>query len=168
MGISIKGGLAQKMEHFYAFIAALAVGVLVALAGYFLNLRATRQERKEEAEEYLRGSIHGILAELETNLNIARQPFESRLVPFLVSIWEVHKGEILELPEEMRGALYEAYVEIQMTNALVQTDLYKITFGRGYYDGNYQEKCKIVAQKAEKAINLIKSWFAAKETGEGN
>ena len=151
-------------EQLYYFVCAVTAGVIVALVGYFLNLNATRRERRERAKEQLRGATRGILVEVETNLKLAKQPYEGIVAPFPVSIWEAHQGEILRLPTDLQDALYQVYVEIQMANAIVQADLHK----RGYEavkisefgtSDEYKMRRSKVAEKAKMAIKLLRGWL---------
>ena len=96
--------------------------------------------------------MSGILVELETNLKLAKQPFQTRLVPFVISMWEIHKGEILRLPKELKDVLYQVYVEIEMANNLVEADIHQLEYGRGYYNAPYKDKKNSIVEKAEQAI----------------
>jgi len=146
------------IQQLYGFLIALAVGVIVALVGYFLNIRAANSERKGRAKEHLRGAMHSILVELETNLKVAKQPFTGRLVPFATEMWDYHKGGILELPKDTQTALHQVYIWVREANALVQSNL-QLSYGLGYYNNEYQKKCTEIAKGAEEAIELLRSWL---------
>lgn len=147
------------LEQLYGFLIALAVGVIVALTGYFLNLNATKQERKERAKEQSRSAVHNILSELNVNLEITRTPFQGRLIPFVTSMFDTYKGELVRLPDELQRSIYQAYVEASMGNAIVEVDLHKVSYGRGYMDTAYRAKCKEITEKVENAINLLNGWL---------
>jgi len=129
------------------------------LLGYFLTRLGAKRERKEKAREQLLNAGRSILVEVETNLKLAKQPFQNRLVPFVTSMWEAHKGEILRLPKDLQDTLYQVYVEIQMANALVQADIHQLDYGQGYYNQPYKEKSGKVIEKTEIAIGLLRSWL---------
>jgi len=147
------------VEWWHNLIFGLTSVLLGSFLGYFLTRLGAKQERKSRTEEQLRNAGRSILAELQTNLALAKRPFQGRLVPFVTSMWEAHKGEILRLPRDLQDALYQVYVEMQMANALVQADLHKLDYGRGYYDEPYKEKSGKVAEKAETAIKLLGDWL---------
>jgi hypothetical protein len=133
-----------------------------ALLGYFFSRIGAKQEKKSRTGEKLEEAVSGILVELETDLKLAKQPFQNRLVPFVVSMWEVHKGEVLRLPKELRDDLYQVYVEIEMANSLVEADIHQLEYGRGYYNEPYKEKKNSIAQKAEQAIRSLQDWLKNK------
>jgi hypothetical protein len=146
------------MEKLWAFIAALLVGLLVALAGYFLNLSATRKERKEKAEEQLKNAARSILVELEANMRFANQPFSGVMLPFTTEIWDDNKGVISALPEKVQTAIYEAYIAGWELNAIVRSNL-TLPYGSGYYDNSYKQKCSEILDKAKIAIELLRGWL---------
>ena len=147
------------VEWWHNLIFYLVSILFGTLLGYFLTRRGAKQERKSRTEEQLRNAGRSILVEVETNLELAKQPFQNRLVPFVTSMWEAHKGEILRLPKELQDTLYQVYVEIQLANALVQADLHQLDYGRGYYNEPYKEKSRKVAEKAETVIELLRDWL---------
>lgn len=151
------------VEWWHNLIFYLASVLFGGLLGYFLTRLGAKQERKSRTEEQLRNAGLSILAELETNLKLAKEPFQNRLVPFVTSMWEAHKGEILRLPKDLQDTLYQVYVEIQMANALVQADIHQLDYGQGYYNQPYKEKSGKVIGKTEIAIGLLRSWL--KEQG---
>jgi len=155
------------IEQFYAFVIALAIGVIVALAGYFLSINAAKREREERTKEQQINAGRSILSELNTNLGIARQPFQGRLIPFVTTMFAAHAGEITRLPNDLQNAVYQAYVEIHMGNAVVQTDLHKIAWGGGYLDNGYKELCKEIITKGESAKELLEGWLK-NEDAEGD
>ena len=146
------------VEWWHNLIFYLVSILFGTLLGYFLTRLGAKRERKERANEQLLDAGRSILVEVETNLKLAKEPFQNRLVPFVTSMWEVHKGEILALPRNLQDALYQVYVEIQMANALVQSDV-RLDYGLGYYNEPYKEKSGKVAEKAEMAIKLLRDWL---------
>ena len=154
------------IEYLYGFLIALAVGVIVALVGYFLSIKSATQERKAREKERLINAVRSILSEFQNNLEIAKQPFQGRLIPFVTSMFSAYAGEITRLPNNLQHTVYQAYVEIDMGNAIVQTDLHKIQWGGGYLDNKYQEQCKRIIEKGENAKQLLEDWIK-KEGGEG-
>jgi len=146
-------------EWWQQLLLSLGSILFGALLGYFLTRIGVKQERKSRNEEKLKDAVSGILVEIETNLGLAKQPFESRLVPFVTSIWEVHKGEVLRLPQGLRSILYEVYIEIEMANSLVEADIHQLDYGRGYYNEPYKGKKEKIKNKAEQAIKDLKDWI---------
>ncbi len=143
------------MEWWQQFLVYLGYtiigGIIVGTVVYYLNIRGAKRDK-------LLSAMRNILVELDTNVELAEQPFQGRLVPFETKMWDSHKGEILALPEDTQTALRQAYIPVQRANALVQSNL-QLPYGRGYYDKEYQEKCKETAQTAGKAVELLRSWF---------
>ena len=146
------------VEWWQNLIFYMVFVLIGSFLGYFLTRLGARKERKSKAEEQLRNAGHSILVELETNLKLAEEPFQNRLVPFVTSMWEAHKGEILRLPKNLQDTLYQVYVEIQMANALVDANL-RLEYGRGYYNKPYKEKSDKVKEGAKIAIELLRSWL---------
>jgi hypothetical protein len=90
------------MEWWQQLILSLVTILVGAFLGYFLSHIGAQQEKKSRIGEKLEEAVSGILVELETNLKLAKQPFQTRLVPFVTSMWGIHKGEIVRLPKELR------------------------------------------------------------------
>ena len=147
------------VEWWHNLIFYLVFILLGTLLGYFLTRLGAKQERKSRTEEQLQNAGRSVLAELKINLEIAQQPFQNTLVPFVTRAWEAYKGEILGLPKDLQDTLYQVYdVEIQIANALVNANL-RLDYGRGYYNKPYKEKSDKVVEKAETAIQLLRSWL---------
>jgi len=131
----------------YTVIGGIIVGVVV----HYLRQRGAKKDK-------LLSAMSNILVELNTNMALAKQPWQGRLVSFATKMWDDNKGEILALPEDTQAALHQAYICVQEANALVQSNL-QLPYGRGYYDKPYQEKCNEIAQTAGKAVELLRSWL---------
>lgn len=131
----------------YTIIGGIIVGVVV----HYLRQRGAKRDK-------LLSAMRNILVELDTNMALAKQPFQGRLVPFETKMWDDHKGEILALPEDTQTALHQVYIKVQGANALVQSNL-QLSYGLGYYNKEYQEKCNEIAGRTEKAIELLRSWL---------
>ncbi len=151
------------MEQLGGFIIALAVGVLVALTGHFLNLRTARKEREDAVRQERANAVRSMLSETETNLMLAMAPFRGRLVPFVSTVFDNYKGHIMVLPNNVRNALYAVHVEILLANAIVQTDLAKVSWGGGYVDNAYQDQCRKIAAEAEVAKESLEEWLKNRE-----
>jgi len=147
------------MEWWQQLIVSLVAILFGAFIGYYFSRIGAKQEKKSRTEEKLKDAVSGILVELETNLELAKQPFGNRLVPFVTSMWEVHKGETLRLPKKLKYILYQAYVEIEIANNLVEADIHQLDYGRGYYNEPYKEKKNKIKEKAEQAIKDLKDWL---------
>jgi hypothetical protein len=130
-----------------------------AILGYYLSRIGAIQERKSRNEERLKGAMSGILVELETNLELAKQPIINSLVPFVNSNWEAYKGEAARLPKEIKDILYEVYVEIELANNLVEANIHQLDYGRGYYNQPYNERKDNIKEKAEQAIKYLGHWL---------
>ena len=147
------------MEWWQQLILSLVTILFGAFLGYFLSRIGAKQEKESRTGEKLEEAVSGILVELETNSKLGKQPFQNRLVPFVTSMWEVHKGEILRLPKELKDVLYEVYVEIEMANNLVEADIHQLEYGRGYYNEPYKEKKNSIVVKAEQVIKDLEDWL---------
>ena len=152
------------MEWWQQLILSLVTILFGAFLGYFLSRIGAKQEKESRTGEKLEEAVSGILVELETNFKLAKQPFQTRLVPFVTSMWEIHKGEILRLPKELKDVLYQVYVEIEMANNLVEADIHQLEYGRGYYNEPYKDKKNSIVEKAEQAIKDLEGWL--KNRGE--
>jgi len=71
------------MEWWQQLILSLVTILFGASLGYFLSRIGATQEKKSRTREQLRNAGLSILAELRINLEIARQPFQNTLVPFV-------------------------------------------------------------------------------------
>jgi hypothetical protein len=147
------------VEKLYDLPIALVAGIIIALAGYYLNIIFANRERKEKAKEQLQGAMRSILVEIEANLGLAKQPFKDTIMlPFLTEMWDYHKGEILALPPDMQTAIHQTYICIREANAIVQNNIH-LPYGLGYYNSHYETKKSEIAEKANIAIKLCRGWF---------
>ena len=149
------------MEQLSGFLVVLAVGVIIALLGYFLNLNTMKKERVERANEQLCESTRSILAEVEANLSIAIKAKQSLsgkriMLSFLSEAWEYHRGKIYAWPENVQTVLHQLYISVIEANDIVPINL-QIGIGSAYVDKPYNENVTDIAQKAEKAIQLLKA-----------
>ncbi|MFC1985597.1 hypothetical protein ACFLWC_01220 [Chloroflexota bacterium] len=147
------------MEWWQHLVVSLVTILFGASIGYYFSRIGAKREKESRTGEKLADAVCGILVELETNLELAKQPFSNRLVPFVNSMWEVHKGEILRLPKELKDTLYQVYVEIEMANNLVEADIHQLEYGRGYYNEPYKEKKIKIAEKANQAVKDLEDWL---------
>ena len=154
----IKENIKFAIEQSYGLAIAVGTGVIVAVVGYFLNRRSAKRDAEERDKRQLLNTGRSILVEVETNLKLAEQPFQNRLVPFVTSMWEAHKGMVIRLPKDLQDTLYQVYVEIQLANALVQSNL-SLPYGKGYYNEDYKKKCSEITENAGKASELLSSWL---------
>ena len=139
-------------------IYGLAVAFFGAMVGYCFTMRGASQERKTRERDQLRSATRSILVEVEADLKLARQPWQGRLVPFAMGMWDAHKGYILALPEDLQNDIHRVYIEVQRANALFQQNL-NLPHGSGYYDKDYREQCTKIANEAEKASKLLRDWL---------
>lgn len=146
------------VEWWHNLVFYLASVLLGGLLGYFLTRLGAKQERKSRTEEQLQNAGRSILAELKTNLKLAEQPFQGRFVPFVTDAWNVHRGEVPRLPEYIQDTLYKVYVQIQITNALVQSELYQYATSEQAVE-TYQRECNKITEKAEEARELLANWL---------
>jgi len=146
-------------EWWQQLIFSLVTISFGALLGYYLSQHGARLERKLRDAERLRNAVQNILSELQTNLEIAKQPFQSPLITFVTSVFIIYAGDITRLPNDIQDAIYRTYVEINMGNAIVQTDLHKIKWGLGYLDNVYKEQRKKIVDEGEKARQLLENWL---------
>jgi len=147
------------MEWWQQLILSLVTLLLGAFLGYFLTRLGAKQERISRAAKKLDEAVCGILVELETNLKLTESPSQKRLVPFVTSMWEMNKGEIIRLPKELKDALYQVYVEIGIANNLVEADIHQLKYGLGYYNGSYKEKKNSIAEKSKQVIKDLEDWL---------
>lgn len=147
------------MEWWQYLIYALATAFFGGVVTYLFTRLVAGRERKSREEDQLRSAVRSMLAEVEVNLKLAKQPFQNILVPFVTDIWGVHKGEILALPRDLQDTLYQVYVAIEAANALVQMEHHQQSYGLGYSHTPYKEKCGEIAEKAEEARELLVNWL---------
>jgi len=135
--------------EWWQYVIASVIPVVVI---YKLRRRADKRDK-------LLNAMRDILVELDSNVELAKQPFQGNLVPFENKMWDGHKGKILSLPKDIQGALRQAYNCVQEANALVQSNL-QLAYGLGYYNKQYQQKCNEIAEKAGKASELLRGWLS--------
>ena len=146
-------------EWWQQLIFSLVTISFGAFLGYFLSRRGAGEERKLRDIERLSTTGRNILSELETNIGIAKTSFDGKLMPFVTSMFDAYKGEIVTMPHDLQDALYIVYVEILKTNAVVQADLHKVQYGRGYLDETYKDQCSKIEAVAPIAEELLKKWL---------
>jgi len=143
------------MEWWQYLLFSLISVLFGTILGYILSRRGASEERKLRERDQLRSAVRSLLAEVDANLNIARLPFQGRLVPFLTNMWDVHRGQILTLPKNLQAALHEVYVDIQKANAMVSLDLH-----RGVNLGEpYNEICGKIVERTQKTRALLAEWL---------
>jgi len=116
-------------ERWQQLIFSLVTILFGALLGYYLSQHGVRQERKLRDAERLPNAVQNILSELQTNLEIAKRPFQGHLITFVAGVFSIYAGDITRLPNDIQDAIYRTYVEINIANAIVQADLNKIQWG---------------------------------------
>lgn len=129
-----------------------------SLVGYWFTRLGASQERKSRERDELRNAVHNILAEVETNLKLARHPWQDKIMPFIRSMWDAYSGHILGLSKDLRDGLHRLYVEVQMANALFELNLH-LPHGSGYHNNAYREQCKKIVKEAEEAKRLLVKWL---------
>lgn len=141
-----------------------------ATIGYFFARLGANRERKSRERDQLLTAARNILAEVESNLKVAKEPFGGRLLPFTTDMWDVHKGQLLGLPGDLQDALYQFYLDVHRANTLVQVDLHQQKLHQRELDKPYEERCRTLTKKAEKARELLVRWLSqegAEVMGEG-
>ena len=151
------------IEWWQQLIISLVTITSGTILGYLLTRIVANNERKSRTEERLKGAVSGILVELETNLELAKQPISNSLAPFVNSNWEAYKGEAIGLPKEVKNILYDVYVEIELANNLVEANIHQLDYGRGYYNQPYNERKVKIKEKAEQAIKCLGDWLNTKK-----
>jgi len=131
---------------------------IIPVVIYIVRSRAAKRDKFLNA-------MCDILVELDSNVGLAKQPFRGSLVPFESKMWDSHKGETLSLSKDIQDALHEAYICVSEANAIVQSNL-QLPYGRGYYNEDYKKKCSEIAEKAEKASELLRNWLRQKGVKE--
>jgi hypothetical protein len=140
----------------------LVIALGSAVVGYWLSRIGARAERDVVEQRYLRNAVKGLLAEMNANLKLIEKGPDMALFPPLAKdMWNIHKSRIVELPSEMQACLYEAYVQIDYVNAVVDTRA--VEGNRGFGPSAWEKRWKNEGEKArepvEKARNYLKAWL---------
>ncbi len=64
--------------------------------------------------------LSSLLEEVETNLRIATEPWDGKLLPFQSSKWDALQSEVNKLPANLQEELSQAYVDIRLANSVVR------------------------------------------------
>jgi len=137
-------------------LLCVLVGVFV---GYWLNRRGMESERAATTARELEGAIRAILAEVQANQKIAKEPFDGRLLPFLTEMWTLYKAQTGKLPEDVAQPLHKLYIDIIRANTIVNYDLQKIVYGRGYVNNEYKGVCSGIANQATSVAGSLEKWL---------
>jgi hypothetical protein len=139
---------------FISLIVGLPLGVLLKYVIARIKKRPLlkRDEKiviKPEQTNYITPEL---LEEIERNLSIAGEPQADKLVSFQTEIWKTGQDEIHRLEADLREALVQAYMDINLANVLVwlATDL-----GRRSENLNehYRRLCREIAEKLNRVIS---------------
>jgi len=145
----------------YSLVSLLAGSLL----SYYFRRLGAKEERKVSEKDRQRNAARSILAEIEGNLKLAKEPWSGRIVEFVREMWNVHSGHVLELPTNLQDSLHRVYSEIQTANALYHLNL-TIMHGSGFYDNAYTEQRAKIAKAAEEAAKLLREWLKTESEKE--
>ena len=154
------------MEYLYGFMIALAVGVIISLLGYFLNLATLRREQKNQRKEQLHEAVRNLLVEIEANLDIANiakgtLSGERIMMAFSDRTWEYHRGRIFALPEDVQTSLHQFYSSVVEANSVVKQNL-QLPYNAGYLDRTYNSKVDSISEKAKVSKEALNDWQTTK------
>jgi hypothetical protein len=142
-------------------LKGLLIGLIIAVFGFLYNELRKIQDRIDT----LHDATRDILAEMQGNKKLVAGPFRG-VIAFPVEKWNARKGEIHELPGDIKDALHDCYNEIIVANAIAGRAL-RLPHGRGYEDNNYKRSCEIITQKCSNAIGKLEKWHRDATISEG-
>ena len=154
------------MEYFYGFLVALAVGVVISLLGYFLNLRTLRNEEKKRSNEQLCEAVRNLLVEIEANLEIVGTAKdilgrERIMMAFSDRAWEYHRGRIYALPEDIQTSLHQFYMVVVEANSVVKQNL-QLPHNAGYLDTTHKSRVDSISEKVVEVKSSLNDWQTTK------
>jgi len=151
------------MQWWQYLIISVVTVCLGAFLGYWFNRRGMESERATIEARALESAILAIFAEVEANKEIASRPFTGKQLPFLTEMWNLYKGHIDKLPEEIAQPIHKLYIDIIHANAIVSYDLHKLPYGSGYLDDQYKGMCSEIAKQAALVIESLTNMKSLKD-----
>lgn len=143
------------MELYQQVILACFLTTLFGfIAGFFFHLLLVRRQRRESERDRQKGVKQGLLMEVQSHQDLAKQPWDGRMVPLSTDAWKEYKDEASKFPGELPDALRRHYVEVDEVNAIVSKDL-QLGHGKGYLDESYKKQCATIAESAGRVIGLF-------------
>jgi hypothetical protein len=154
------------MEWWQYLVVSVVTVSLGAFLGFWFNRLGIRNERAAIEDRQLRGAISAILAEVEVNEKIAKEPWTGKQLPFLIEMWNLYKPQVASLPGEARQELEELYIDIIRANTVVAQDLHKVGYGAGFLDNQYRDICSTIGDRSPQVADLLQG-FLNKRTQHG-
>jgi hypothetical protein len=101
-----------------------------------------------------KGPLADLLQEIESNINIANEPWEGKLNSFQTTVWESVQDNMDNIPFAIYGELKQIYIDIRLANSIVRLST---EFNRrsGSLDDNYRKLCASINDKLCRMKSLV-------------
>ena len=101
-----------------------------------------------------KGPLADLLQEIESNINIANEPWEGKLNSFQTTVWESVQENMDNVPLSIYGELKQIYIDIRLANSIVRLST---EFNRrsGSLDDNYRKLCASINDKLCRMKSLV-------------
>jgi hypothetical protein len=101
-----------------------------------------------------KGPLADLLQEIESNINIANEPWEGKLNSFQTTVWESVQDNMDNIPFAIYGELKQIYIDIRLANSIVRLST---EFNRrsSSLDDNYRKLCASINDKLGRMKSLV-------------
>lgn len=141
-------------------INTVVVIVAVILTSYFTQ-KAMRKERKEVELAKKVSAIRSLVDEVESIITLASKPWNSRMLSLPDDVWRSNRNEFYDMTPDTHSKLIAFYLEVNQLNAIVNYDIHKVGYGRGYLDQAYQDQCIAVKNIGNELKPLLASHLSS-------
>ncbi len=110
-----------------------------------------KREAAPVVEEPSQPSTPDLFSEIESNLGLATELWTGKLLPFQTTMWDTRRDEVDKLSPNVREAVGQAYIDIQLANTIVRLST-EHNHRTDTLDERYQKLCATITER----INRIK------------
>lgn len=112
----------------------------------------TPNQRKGTGEGILVG--YALMSEVKNNSKIASRAQSGDLKAFSTKVWESTSGELLNLPEDIKQELSQAYVDMRLANSIVWLAI-ELKRRSPNLDDNYSKLCENITARLNSVIPIL-------------
>lgn len=143
----------------WGIIIGALVTVMAVLLTALYNQRILNKDRKETERLKLINAAQSLFIEVQSIIKFAGKQGNSRMIWMPTDMWKTHKSAIYGLPQDAQMALTEFYMEVEQVNSIIDADLHKVQWGRGYLDTAYQGQCTLVIKQGSDTKQILEAWL---------